>query len=173
MGVSKKGKGAMCKLLSCVVIIVVAILLFLSQGFYWAFLGLQQGTAEGGLVALYCISAIVMIFVCVCGILAACDVCYPVFLVMWLIACLILMVVIIIQMILNAVLYCTANTGSTQSVVCNNYSAVSWAALGVTLGLATIGFIFGLIFFKVTRDEDEGSSSVKSGSSAGKNDYDY
>ena len=120
-----------------------------------------------------------MIAIGVVGVLGACNVCYPVFLVMWLIACLILVVVIIVQMILTAVLTCTAPAGSVATVACNDHYGVTWAALGVTLGLAVFGFIFGVILFKAIRDEDEGGTAVGGGggSSGGggkkNNDYDY
>jgi hypothetical protein len=125
--------------------------------------------ADPGLKALFCISAIVMIFVCVIGILGACHICHPIFLVMWLIGTGILIVVIVIQIILNAVLQCNATPGSANTIVCGNYSAVSWAGLGVTLGLAVVGFVFGLILMKMFHDDDNGGSG---GKAKGTGDYD-
>ena len=156
-------------------------------GFYWAFLALSPD-ANGGLVALFVISAIVMIFVCVIGILGACNICFPIFLIMWLIGTAILSVVIVVQIILNATLDCASgkalfsswvlsdprvspDPNGASSIVCGgtaNYSAVSWAGLGVTLGLAVIGFIFGVILFKIYKDDEGGGTSAKGGNDYGK-----
>jgi hypothetical protein len=139
----------------CVLVICVAILLGLTQGFYWAFLGLNPNS-QGGLIALYCISAIVLLIICVVGILGACNICYPVFLLMWCIGMVLLTAVLIVQIILQATQNCTAASGTVQSIVCNGtqgYAALTWAGLGVTLGLAVCGnwccFCFFLPF--VTR----------------------
>lgn len=129
-----------------------------------------------------------MIFICVVGILGACSICFPIFIIMWLIGTGILIIVIVVQVhlglpshlffpqhfpqiILNSTLDCNAQTGSAGSIFCSgseNYSPVSWAGLGVTLGLATVGLIFGIIFFAISRSEDEGGGVGKAGG-----DYDY
>lgn len=92
--------------------------------------------SESGLVALYCISAIVMLIICVIGLLGACNVCYPVFIVMWLIGMAILTAVVIVQLILTGTLQCTPQVGTVDGVICNKYPGVAWAGLGVTLGVS-------------------------------------
>ena len=144
---------------------------------------------SGGLIALFVISAVVMIFICIVGILGACHICHPILLIMWLIGCAILIIVIVIQIILNATLQCNAPNGSPQryallfyfyfhffiylfllshSIVCGGtYAPVSWAGLGVTLGLATLGFIFGIILMKIYYDDDHGTDGCCGGGGSG------
>lgn len=165
-----------CRTFCCVLVICVAILLGLTQGFYWAFLGLNPNS-QGGLIALYCISAIVLLIICVVGILGACNCCYPVFLIMWIIGMVLLTVVLVVQIGLQATQNCSAAAGTVQSIVCNGtgaYATVTWAGLGVTLGLAVCGLVFGIILFKIIYDEENGTSgSSSSGSKGGKNDFVY
>jgi hypothetical protein len=116
----------MCKPLSATLVLTCSVLLFCCQGFFWAFLALSPN-AEPGLKALFAISAIVMIFVGVIGVFggetvfdwfcldsrkiilkkkSACRFCHPLMLITFLVSAAMLIVVVSVQLVLNAVLAC-------------------------------------------------------------------
>ena len=63
----------------------------------------------------------------------------------------ILIIVCIVQFIFSAVLVDQC-TNEVTNIFCGEFTTLTYTALGVTLGIGVLGFVFAVILFKIFKD---------------------